>query len=214
MFGWGTSKSKAVADGALAPPRSARADSAEHAELQLLQGIVRGRRDDFEALYRIYYPRLYRFLERLTHRPELSEELLDDTLLLVWQRGQDFNGRSKLSTWIFGIAYRKALKALSRQDLPPDDDGAAEAVADAEADPERRLGHSQLQRRLAQALGGLSAEQRAVVELCYFHGFDYREIAQIVDCPAETVKTRMFHARRRLRPLLADFGPALPGEPG
>jgi RNA polymerase sigma-70 factor (ECF subfamily) len=54
---------------------------------------------------------------------------------------------------------------------------------------------------LAQ-IGRMSAEHRAVIELTYYHGYAYKEIAQIMDCPVDTVKTRMFHARRRLRQFL------------
>jgi RNA polymerase sigma-70 factor (ECF subfamily) len=208
MLGWRRNREIGSSDAAGLP----QAEPAEQSELALLHRVNGGDRAAFEALYRLYHPRLYRFLQRLTRRPELSEEVLDDTMLVVWQRGNGFNGHSKLSTWIFGIAYRKALNMLRRQDLPLDDQGAAEALVDPDADPAQRLGLSQLQRRLGRALAGLSAEHRLVVELCYFHGFGYREIAQIVDCPAETVKTRMFYARRRLRLLLADLEPGQPGE--
>lgn len=181
-------------------------------ERHLLQAVVRGEREAFDTLYRLYYPRLARFLERLTRRPALVEELLDDTLLLVWQRGQAFNGQSKVSTWIFGIAYRKAMKALSRLDEPPDGGEAwleDEAAAPRDG-PEQRMDLRQLQLRLQRALGSLSAEHRAVVELCYFQDLGYRDIAAIVDCPPETVKTRMFYARRRLRAQLADLWPESP----
>jgi len=70
------------------------------------------------------------------------------------------------------------------------------------AEPEHHLGQRQLNALLMRALAGLSAEHRAVVDLTYFHGMGYREIADIVECPIDTVKTRMFHARRRLRLLL------------
>jgi RNA polymerase sigma-70 factor (ECF subfamily) len=60
---------------------------------------------------------------------------------------------------------------------------------------------------LAKALGTLSPEQRAVVELTFYHGFSYPEIAAIVDCPVNTVKTRMFHARKRLGQLVSELGP-------
>ncbi len=63
-----------------------------------------------------------------------------------------------------------------------------------------------LARVLAKAIGALSPEQRAVVELTFYRGFSYREVAEIVGCPVNTVKTRMFHARRRLSQLLPEFG--------
>lgn len=185
-------------------PEPGRGPSAEQLELALLDGIRRGRRAEFDALYRLYHPRLWRFLSHLMRQPDAIEEVLNDTLMVVWQRGDSFDGRSKLSTWIFGIAYRKALKALSRQDLPVDADEADEAV-DAGPGPEQQFNLVQLRGRLRQAMAELSPEHRAVVELCYFHDMAYGEIAEVVGCPAETVKTRMFYARRRLRLLLDDL---------
>ena len=75
----------------------------------------------FEALYRIYQPRLVRFLTSFVHRPPMVEEVVNDTMMVVWNRPDSFNGASKLSTWIFGIAYRKGLKALRRRDDPVED---------------------------------------------------------------------------------------------
>ncbi|HEY0957392.1 MAG TPA: sigma-70 family RNA polymerase sigma factor [Roseateles sp.] len=180
------------------------AAAAEALELALLDGVKRGRLADFEKLYRLYHPRLSRFLSHMLRQPELVEEVLDDTLLVVWQGADTFGGRSKLSTWIFGIAYRKALKALDRRDLPVEAAEGEEPV-DPAAGPDQQLNLAQLRRRLQGALAELSPEHRAVVELCYFSDMAYGEIAEVVGCPPETVKTRMFYARRRLRTLLDDL---------
>ena len=154
----------------------------------------------FETLYRRYHPRLCRFLHRMLRPEHLVEEVLNDTLYLVWMQAERFNGTSKVSTWIFAIAYRKALKALSRHDDPlPDAGEDDQPLADAAERPEARFGLAQARAAIDAALRGLSVDQRAAVELTYFHGFSYPEIAAIVDCPTDTVKTRMFHARKRLR---------------
>ena len=174
----------------------------EHAERQLLARIALRELTAFDALYRAYHPRLWRFLDRMTHRPALVDELINDTMFVVWTHAVRFDGSSKVSTWIFGIAYRCALKALREMDEPLDDDQAELRPSDA-LGPEQTLSQQQVQQRLLRALRGLSAEQRAVVDLTYYHGADYREIALIVDCPLATVKTRMFHARRRLKTLLS-----------
>jgi RNA polymerase sigma-70 factor (ECF subfamily) len=190
-----------------APPaaRPARGTAAtEQLELELLAGVRKGRRSEFEALYRLYHPRLWRFLSHVMRQPEAIEEVLNDAMLVVWQRADSFDGRSRLSTWIFGIAYRKALKSISRQDLPVDGDDADEPP-DPGPGPEQQLGLAQLRGRLKEAMAELSLEHRAVVELCYFQDMAYGEIAEVVGCPAETVKTRMFYARRRLRLLLDDL---------
>ncbi len=184
------------------PTPRAAANPVELAEQRLLGRVAERQLPAFEALYRNYHPRLARFLDRVTRRPHLVDELLNDTMLVVWNRAASYNAQSKVSTWIFGIAYRKALKALQRLDDPVEDEQVQQHLS-SEPGPEQRVTGQQLHEALQHALGGLSAEHRAVVNLTYFHEAPYQEIAQIVGCPVETVKTRMFHARRRLKTLLA-----------
>ena len=185
-----------------APPK--RSDDAT--DLSLMARVVARDLRAFETLYRIYHPRLERFLGLITSRRTIVEEVLNDTMLVVWRRSETYAGQCKVSTWIFAIAYRTALKALRTQDEPVEAP-AAEDLASDEAGPERQLSVRQTRAALASALETLSAQQRAVLVLTYFHDLPYAEIARIVDCPVDTVKTRMFHGRRRLRATLHDrFG--------
>lgn len=168
----------------------------------MIARIVAGELRAFEELYRLYHPRLTRFLINMLHRPYLVEEVLNDTMLVVWTRPERYNGASKVSTWIFAIAYRKGLKALRRHDEPMEDKDA-EIRASADLGPEQQVGRRQVQDVLMTAIGELSTDHRAVVDLTYFHDVGYREIAETMDCPVDTVKTRMYHARRHLRKKLA-----------
>lgn len=155
--------------------------------------------DAFERLYRLYSPRLQRFVHGITKQPALVDEVLDDTMLVVWRKAYTFNHSSKVSTWILAIAYRQALKKLRRNGAPVDfETGELPEIAST-AGPEDDLQQQELHEQLDAALATLSAEQRAVMELTYYFGYACREIAQIVGCPVDTVKTRMFHARRKLR---------------
>jgi RNA polymerase sigma factor (sigma-70 family) len=167
----------------------------------LIERVVGGDMAAFESLYRDYHPRLTRFLSLLTQRRTIVEEAVNDTMLAVWRRAHTYNGASKVSTWIFAIAYRTACKALRQQDLPVEDP-SDEAASDAPG-PERQSAAREAQAALRRALRSLSHEQRHVVVLTYFHELPYAEIAHIMGCPVDTVKTRMFHGRRRLRALLA-----------
>ena len=167
-------------------------------DVRLIARIVTGDRRAFEALYKLYYPRLSHFLIRMLRRPTLVEEVLNDTLLIVWNKAETYNGLSKVSTWIFAIAYRRALKALRRVDDPMEDT-FAEYRESGEPGPEQLLGRNQVSVLLTEALTGLSHDHRTVVDLAYFHEMGYREIAEIMECPVDTVKTRMYHARRNLR---------------
>jgi RNA polymerase sigma-70 factor (ECF subfamily) len=155
----------------------------------------------FEGLYRIYQPRLTRFLNNLLKRQHLIEEVVDDTMMAVWQTAGNFQGASKLSTWIFAIAYRKAIRVRARWPDPVESDGPDTRISTDPA-PDQQLQHLRLHDALVAAMDQLSADHRAVVDLTYFHGLGYREIAEVMDCPVDTVKTRMFHARRRLKGML------------
>ena len=176
--------------------------SGSEEDAQLVERIRSRDLQAFERLYRNYHPRLTRFLLNLIGRPQMVEEVLNDTMLVVWNRPESYNGNSKLSTWLFAIAYRKAMKALRRHD-DPIEDPLAETRASLEAGPEQQLGDRQVQEVLASAISELSADHRAVVDLTYFHEIGYREIAEIMNCPVDTVKTRMFHARRNLKRLMS-----------
>lgn len=179
---------------------SAQAEARE--DERLFARIRAGDLEAFQQLYRIYHPRLGRFLINLIHRPQMVEEVFNDTMLVVWNRPDSFRGASRLSTWIFAIAYRKALKALRRRDEPVEDVDAENRISP-DADPEELVGQRQLHEVLMSAMAQLSADHRTVVDLTYFHQLGYREIAEIMNCPVDTVKTRMFHARRHLKRLLA-----------
>jgi len=183
-------------------PRNENAPSGAPNERTLLERVKMHDVDAFERLYRIYQPRLARFLINLLMRPQLVEEVLDDTMMVVWQTAGSFRGTSKLSTWVFAIAYRKALKARARWPDPVEDEDRDMRVSN-DPGPESELERSRIHDALISAMAKLSAEQRAVVDLTYFHGLNYREIADIVSCPVDTVKTRMFHARRRLKQTLS-----------
>jgi RNA polymerase sigma factor (sigma-70 family) len=178
----------------------------EDDDLVLIHRVAAKDRQAFETLYHRYVRRLYGYLAKVIRQPEVVEEVLDDVMLVVWQNAAHFDHSSRLSTWIFGIAHHKALKTLARssrgmpETLPP-----APAWSDAD-DPEGIMTRQELGHTLAQALDALSPEQRAVVELTYYHEHSYQEIAAITGCPVNTVKTRMFHARRHLAQVLAGFG--------
>ena len=178
------------------PARTAAQD-----EALLVRQVAAGEPRAFENLYRIYHPRLTRFLINILRRPHLVEEALDDTMMVVWRRPESYTGASKVSTWIFAIAYRTALKALSRLD-EPQEDLDAERRPSLDLDPERALGDRQVQKLLLSAMDKLSSDHRVVVDLTYYHEAGYREIAEIMNCPVGTVKTRMFHARQKLKDLL------------
>ena len=139
-----------------------------------------------------------------------AEEVTNDVMLEVWKNAGKFEGRSKVSTWLLGIARHRALNAVRRKELATTDIDDAAPVADeqivsGEVVEERAQQATELREGLRTALGKLSPEHRDVVELTFFHGLNYQEIASIAGCPENTVKTRMFHAKKKLRQILAEL---------
>ncbi len=193
--------------GSVSPRRVASPQDENDATL--LAAVALRDQTAFETLYRGYYGRLTRFLERMTRGPQLIDEILDDTMLVVWTRAATFNGTSRPSTWIFAIAYNHALKALGRRHEPveflPDED-----ATDPDVGPEPEMMARQSRDQMKRMLDRLSPEHRAVIELTYYHGCSYKEIAEIAGCPVDTVKTRMFHARRYLKRWLTATGGETP----
>jgi RNA polymerase sigma-70 factor (ECF subfamily) len=180
--------------------------SPRDSDFELLAGVAAGNRLALEQLYHGYHRRLARFLSRFTSRYENVEEIINDTFMVVWQSAKDFRNASQVSTWIFGIAYRTALKSLRRQKnhtAALSLDESPEQIVDPEADAE-------VQDWVAHGLNRLTVEHRLTLELAYRMGHSLEEIAAITDTPVGTVKARMFHARRKLR----EYLPAIGGNDG
>ena len=171
---------------------------------ELLRLIASGDARSLEHLYLEYHRRLLQFLSRLSSRREALEEAINDTFWIVWQKASEFRGGSRVSTWIMGIAWRCALKAIRRNS-----DSSAQALREstpAEAGGAETLRSEERSEWLEQGLAMLPVEQRATLQLAYFVGYSCEEIAAIMDCPVNTVKARMFQARIKLRNLLPQLG--------
>jgi RNA polymerase sigma factor (sigma-70 family) len=182
------------------PETSANADAND---ALLISQVAIGDRDAFERLYRGYFPRLIRFLNRMTRNLQLIEEIVNDTMLVVWRKAPTFDSTCKVSTWVFAIAYRKARKAIHGLDEPVDADPDLREAEPA-GEPEQQFALLRRQQAVNAAVDALPLAQRTVVQLTYFHDMGYADIADVMGCPVNTVKTRMFHARRRLGALLLD----------
>ena len=172
-------------------------------DLDLIRRVIGRDRQAFETLYHRYSPVVYRYLWKLIRQREIVEEAVNDVMMVLWESASRFNGTSRLSTWILGIAHNKALKARARSAKL--DAEIRETVPDrVEASgPEDAWGHRELAGSVARAIDSLPPEQAAVVQLTFYYDRSYAEIAEIVGCPVNTVKTRMLHARRRLASLFA-----------
>ncbi|MGZ8190840.1 MAG: RNA polymerase sigma factor [Methylococcaceae bacterium] len=195
----------------------------EECDALLMRRIANKDRKAFENVYYNYTPRIGNFLMKMLKKPELVDEAINEVMLTVWQSAERFDAaQGKLSTWLFGIAHNKALKLLERQRrhpfeqaLEPEESGLNEndwdevTVGSGQADPnnpERTVLGWELGDILVWALEQLTPEHRAVLELTFTEQYAYQDIAAITGCPVNTVKTRMFHARKKLAGLLAKRG--------
>ncbi len=180
---------------------------AQDDDIVLMHRVAAEDRQAFEALYHRYYRRLFSYLFRFLQQKGLAEEVVNDVMLVVWRNAKRYDPKqSRFSTWLFGIAYNKVLKARENSVYKPFKlVPTVQSLNDVEG-PEGLMTQEQTDSMVMQAVQTLSTEQRMVVELSYYHGFSYQEIAQIVECPLNTVKTRMFHARKRLEQVLPRRG--------
>ena len=165
---------------------------------ELIERVATRDREAFEILYKRYAPRVYAYLSSQIRQREVVEETVNDVMMVVWDRAHRYNGTAQVSTWILGIAYYKALTARARAgagnaDIP---DTSPTDVPD--NDPERDHARHECTEIVKRVLATLPPEERAVIELTYYHDRSYAEIGEILNCPVNTVKTRMLRARRRL----------------
>ncbi|NQX93824.1 MAG: RNA polymerase sigma factor [Erythrobacter sp.] len=168
---------------------------------RLIERLQLGDLDAFEVFYKAYRPKLRGFILNIVPNEEAVDEVFDDVMMVVWNKIAEFEGRSKLSTWVFSIAYRRALKERAmRVEVEYTDEVAEPDVIEGEA--ERVVEASRAKARIKAALAKLPTDQGTVVRLAYFEGLNYRDIGAIMECPEDTVKTRMFHARRKLKAAL------------
>ncbi len=186
-------------------PGARERDAQSETDRALLARIAQGDERAFAALYQRYHVPLYNYLLRLIHRGTVAEELLQDAFLAVWEGAAGFRGQAKVKTWLFRIAHHRAVSWLRRRREAFTYDGE---LPDHPVPPqtEARAMASWRVEQLRLALDKLTPDHRAVLELAFFHEMSYAEIAEVLDCPLGTVKSRMSYARRILTGHLKALG--------
>ncbi len=172
-------------------------------DADLIARLCHADENALEQLYHNYYNRLFRFIARVTRRDDFIDEIINDVMYVVWEKAPSYDKKCKPSTWIFGIAFNKARHAMR-----DDDRSELESIDEIDEDSswlgnmDSGINQLELDEWLESALSQLSPEHRAVIELTYYEGLHYSEIATILGCPENTVKTRMHHARKNLAMIL------------
>jgi RNA polymerase sigma-70 factor, ECF subfamily len=172
----------------------------------LIQRVAGGDRLAMKVLFARHHVRVYRFVLRLVRNEALAEDVISEVFLDVWRQAGKFERRSAVSTWLMAIARFKALSALRRRVDQELDEETAEAVEDHADNPEVTLQKKDKSEILRECLSALSVEQREIIDLVYYHEMSVEDVAQIVGIPENTVKTRMFYARKKLGELLQASG--------
>jgi len=172
----------------------------------LIGRIANGDRLAMQVLYARHHVRVFRFVVRPVRDEGMAEDLISEVFLDVWRQAGRFEGRSAVSTWMLAIARFKALSALRRRPDEELDEEAAGAIEDPSDDPGTTLEKKDKGAIIRKCLVGLSADHREIIDLVYYHEKSVEEVAEIVGIPENTVKTRMFYARKRLAELLKAAG--------
>ncbi len=159
-----------------------------------------------QVLYGRHHVRVYRFALRLVRDEQTAEDLISEVFLDVWRQAGRFEGRSLVSTWILAITRFKALSALRRRKDAALDEEAAAAIEDTADRPDVALQKKDSGAVLRQCLTALSQDHREIIDLVYYHEKSVEEVAEIVGIPENTVKTRLFYARKKLAELLKSAG--------
>lgn len=167
----------------------------------LLHRVAQGQVDAMEAFYRQFERSIYRFaLSRLSD-PFDAAEVLNDVMLDVWRQAGRFEGRSAVSTWLIGIARHKVLdrqRVRGRREMEELD----EEVEDEQPQAEALIAEAQEAERMRRCVDKLGPNHREVVHLAFYEDWSHEQIAQLMQCPSGTVKSRMHHAKEALKKCL------------
>jgi RNA polymerase sigma-70 factor (ECF subfamily) len=182
-----------------------RPSKAETSDEVLMALVADGDKDAIRLLFARHNAKVFRFLTRLVGDAATAEDLVSEVFLEAWRRAARFEARSQVATWLLGIARHKALSALRRR-APEMRDDPVETIEDTADNPEVALQKRDTGAILRDCLRQLSSAHREIIDLIYYHGRTIDDAAEIIGVPHNTVKTRMFHARRRIADLIAGRG--------
>jgi RNA polymerase sigma-70 factor (ECF subfamily) len=168
----------------------------------LLERIGKEDQAAFRELYKAFSRKVFAYVLNMVNDHGRAEEVLVDTMYEVWRHPGRFRGDSQFGTWLIGIARNKALMVYRarRPDETHDDlDDIAETAAADTPDGFAQLASKQRREGVQHCMGKLSDEHRECMHLVFFEGMSLAEVAQIQRIPENTVKTRLFHARQKIK---------------
>ncbi|MEP6557349.1 MAG: sigma-70 family RNA polymerase sigma factor [Burkholderiales bacterium] len=168
----------------------------------LLARIAKEDQSAFKELYKAFSRKVFAYILNMVNDHARAEEILVDTMYEVWRQPQRFRGGAQFSTWLIGIARNKALmvyRARRPDEVHGDLDDIAETHASDTPDGFAQLAERQRAEGVKHCMERLSEEHRECMHLVFFEGMSVAEIADVQHCPEGTVKTRLFHARQKIK---------------
>ena len=189
-----------------ASPAPVQATAQDTSDETLVAQIAQRDKHALQLLYSRHHVRIYRFALRFLNDEAAAEDTVSEVFIDVWRQAERFEGRSQVTTWLLAIARNKALSLLRRRSSEELDDEVAEFIEDPSDNPEAAMLKSQRASVLQDCLTQLSPAHREIVDLVYYHEKSVEEVTEIISVPANTVKTRMFYARKRIGELMAAKG--------
>jgi RNA polymerase sigma-70 factor (ECF subfamily) len=186
----------------------AQAAFATHAtsDEALLERIAEGRKDAMQVLFARHNVRVFRFALRLVNDRAMAEDIVSDVFLEVWRKAAQFEARSQVSTWVLAIARYKALTALRGRRFEELDEAKINTIEDGSDTPEDLMQRAKTGEILRECLQRLSPAHREIIDLVYYHETSIEDAGEILGIPRNTVKTRMFYARKHLAELVQKAG--------
>jgi RNA polymerase sigma-70 factor (ECF subfamily) len=179
----------------------------EDPDERLVELSLEGDHEAFGTLVRRYQRPLYNAAYRVLGREEDAADVLQTVFLRMTEHLADYDPRYRFFSWIYRIAMNEALTLLRRNGRDRPLDGDEEPEGPESIGPEWRASEAEASRRIQHVLAAMPPADRAVITLRHFSDCSYEEIAHILGIEVKTVKSRLFEARQRLRPLLGDLRP-------
>jgi len=175
-------------------------------DAELIERIAEGDKSALQILFARHSVAVYRFALRLVKDGSLADDVVNELFLDVWRYAGNFEGRSQVSTWLLAIARNKAVSMLRVRSEGQLDEEAAESIEDPTDTPETAMQKKEHSSVMRACLTQLSPAHREIIDLVYYHEKSIGEVAQIIGIGVNTVKTRMFYARKHLEDLLGVHG--------
>lgn len=170
----------------------------DQADRDLLHAVACGDEKGLETLYEKYGQRLYAYACRLCGDAALAEDVLQETLVIIWQSARNYRGQGRVIAWMLGIVHHQAMKSL-RHPVRALTEAVEESLPSHLPLPEDQFQDAEQQKWLKHGLDKLSLEHRAVLELIFYQKLSYTEAAAVCHCPVGTVKSRLNQARKQLK---------------